>query len=113
MAQVKVTAKSIAALPDGMHRVERGLYVRKRKGRRDCWFFVYQIMGKRKEISIGPLESVTITQARAEADRFRHLIDTGVDPLGAKKERLKSMRERASEILCPWDNRSPPIGCIQ
>ena len=20
---------------------------------------------------------------------------------------------RASEILCPWDNRSPPIGCIQ
>ena len=21
--------------------------------------------------------------------------------------------ERASEILCPWDNRSPPNGCIQ
>ena len=20
---------------------------------------------------------------------------------------------RASEILCPWDNRSPPNGCIQ
>ena len=24
-----------------------------------------------------------------------------------------SVQERASEILCPWDNRSPPIGCIQ
>lgn len=23
------------------------------------------------------------------------------------------LRERASEILCPWDNRSPPNGCIQ
>lgn len=102
MAQVKVTAKSIAALPDGMHRVERGLYVRKRKGRRDCWFFVYQIMGKRKEISIGPLESVTITQARAEADRFRHLIDTGVDPLGAKKERLKSMRDAGGDDDAPY-----------
>ena len=21
--------------------------------------------------------------------------------------------KRASEILCPWDNRSPPNGCIQ
>ena len=21
--------------------------------------------------------------------------------------------QRASEILCPWDNRSPPNGCIQ
>ena len=24
-----------------------------------------------------------------------------------------SWLKRASEILCPWDNRSPPIGCIQ
>lgn len=22
-------------------------------------------------------------------------------------------KRRASEILCPWDNRSPPNGCIQ
>ena len=24
-----------------------------------------------------------------------------------------AIAERASEILCPWDNRSPPNGCIQ
>ena len=24
-----------------------------------------------------------------------------------------SLLKRASEILCPWDNRSPPNGCIQ
>ena len=26
---------------------------------------------------------------------------------------LRYAEERASEILCPWDNRSPPNGCIQ
>lgn len=25
----------------------------------------------------------------------------------------KMIYPRASEILCPWDNRSPPNGCIQ
>ena len=25
----------------------------------------------------------------------------------------RERRARASEILCPWDNRSPPNGCIQ
>lgn len=44
--------------------------------------------------------------------------------LGTALGRLQRMREtqewrvardmpRASEILCPWDNRSPPNGCIQ
>ena len=26
---------------------------------------------------------------------------------------LVASNGRASEILCPWDNRSPPNGCIQ
>lgn len=26
---------------------------------------------------------------------------------------LRELLTRASEILCPWDNRSPPNGCIQ
>ena len=31
-----------------------------------------------------------------------------------KNDKLSLVRfVRASEILCPWDNRSPPNGCIQ
>ena len=32
---------------------------------------------------------------------------------GAQNSALFLNGQRASEILCPWDNRSPPIGCIQ
>lgn len=33
--------------------------------------------------------------------------------LEADPRRYLSYGPRASEILCPWDNRSPPNGCIQ
>jgi len=35
-----------------------------------------------------------------------------VDVIGATG-RKDDVGLRASEILCPWDNRSPPNGCIQ
>ena len=31
----------------------------------------------------------------------------------APSQALQQGLKRASEILCPWDNRSPPNGCIQ
>ncbi len=47
----------------------------------------------------------------AKALGYQNLVRTvndRVDP-----EDLFKSEMRASEILCPWDNRSPPNGCIQ
>lgn len=33
--------------------------------------------------------------------------------LNLLSDRERRTKTRASEILCPWDNRSPPNGCIQ
>lgn len=93
---MKVTAKNINSLPEGMHRVDRGLYVRQREGKRPTFYFVYTILGKRKELSIGPVSGITITQARAKAAEYHHLLETGVDPQAAKKEMLRSMRDAGS-----------------
>lgn len=41
---MKVTAKNINSLPEGMHRVDRGLYVRQREGKRPTFYFVYTIL---------------------------------------------------------------------
>lgn len=90
---MKVTAKNINSLPEGMHRVDRGLYVRCRQGKRPTFYFVYSILGKRKELSVGPVSGFTLTQARAKAAEYHHLLETGVDPQAAKKEKLLSMRD--------------------
>ena len=93
---MKVTAKNINSLPEGMHRVDRCLYVRQREGKRPTFYFVYTILGKRKELSLGPVSVITITQARAKAAEYHHLLETGVDPQAAKKEKLRSMRDAGS-----------------
>ena len=79
-----------------MHRVDRCLYVRQREGKRPTFYFVYTILGKRKELSLGPVSVITITQARAKAAEYHHLLETGVDPQAAKKEKLRSMRDAGS-----------------
>ena len=89
---MKITAKNLKDLPNGLHRIERCLYLRKRDGRSPTWYFIYQVAGKRKDMSMGSLNEVTLTQARAMADEYRHMIDQGIDPLTQKRKRLRSMR---------------------
>lgn len=89
---MKITAKKLNDLENGLHRIERCLYLRKREGRNPCWFFIYQVAGKRKDVSLGTLRDISLTQARAIADEYRHMIDKGIDPLQAKRERKQAMR---------------------
>lgn len=89
---MKITAKKLTELPNGLHRIERSLYLRKRDGRKPCWFFIYQVAGKRKDVSLGALDDISLTQARALADEYRHMIDRGIDPLTQKHERRQAMR---------------------
>ena len=46
----------------------------------------------------------------------REALSDAISVTRASMSRLEgsvNAKGRASEILCPWDNRSPPNGCIQ
>ena len=60
---MKITAKKLTELPNGLHRIERSLYLRKRDGRKPCWFFIYQVAGKRKDVSLGALDDISLKPA--------------------------------------------------
>ena len=49
------------------------------------------------------------------ADFVEDLVKTGAQLVVALADgkAVVFRLQRASEILCPWDNRSPPNGCIQ
>lgn len=44
---------------------------------------------------------------------YRHAVDYFIELVMANWNTHFANLRRASEILCPWDNRSPPNGCIQ
>lgn len=89
---MQVTARNINSLPPGTHYLDRCLYLRKREGRRPTWVFRYAIAGKRKDCDIGPVDSITIPQAKEIAARYRAMIADGIDPIAAKRERRERMK---------------------
>lgn len=73
-------------LAEGIHRIERGLYIRKREGRPTVWLLICSIAGKRKEIRLGLVDEMGISAARLQADKARALIEQGIDPIDHRKE---------------------------
>ncbi|WP_018440980.1 tyrosine-type recombinase/integrase [Trinickia symbiotica] len=56
------------------------------------WIFRYMLARRSREMGLGPLSSVSLAEARAEAARCRKLLSEGIDPIAARK----ADRERAA-----------------
>lgn len=85
----------------------------------------------KRDPDLKQINYTVICDQRSGAIVFSHMFDGAVNDVSSLSDILFSMREagfdldknilvtdrgysrRASEILCPWDNRSPPNGCIQ
>lgn len=55
----------------------------------------------------------TVEVYRHAVDYFIELVMANWNTHFANLSHANDCIRRASEILCPWDNRSPPNGCIQ
>ena len=69
--------------------------------------FNVDVRGTWHEVKLGDIGGVT--QVILMVDIAKCLYVGSFD----KAYLMPEIGERASEILCPWDNRSPPNGCIQ
>lgn len=74
-----ISAKTIPSLPQGVHRYERGLYVRVTKTSRS-WIYKYQLGGKRHELGLGPAIGQPISAVLAKVSAMKALVAQGVDP---------------------------------
>ncbi|MER8399837.1 integrase arm-type DNA-binding domain-containing protein [Mesorhizobium sp. M1348] len=78
MARYKLTAGMVKAakgrIGDG-----GGLWLMPR-GDKQYWVFIYQRHGRRREMGLGPLEAVSLADAREKADEVRKLLHSGKDP---------------------------------
>lgn len=89
------TLKQITKLPVGIHRYEKGVYLRvTEKGR--FWLFKYQIEGKRREIGLGGVDQPAAA-VLAKIEDLRAALRAGIDPKAKVVETRAALRERKRE----------------
>lgn len=96
----KLVAKHLGALPSGMHNDGDGLYLAVRDSGSRAWVFRYRdrITGKLRDKGLGPLRSVSLSEARKLVDALRADLRAGTDPIQAKREAVQAAKlERAKE----------------
>lgn len=93
----RLSARAVAALtakgyyPDG-----GGLYLQISAAGTKSWIFRFMLAGRAREMGLGPLNTVSLAEARAEAERCRKLARDAIDPIEARAaERAKRLAEMA------------------
>ena len=97
---MKPNTKNISALPIGLHRYDRGVYVRVTPTSRS-WILKYQLNGRRREMGLGPAEGQSLSAVMAKVNAARYNIDQGVDPLDSKAENKRVLKEEAKKKSAP------------
>ena len=104
---MKPNTKNISTLPVGLHRYDRGVYIRVTPTSRS-WILKYQLNGRRREMGLGPAEGQPISAVMAKANAARYNIDQGVDPLDIKAEKKCVLKEEAKQKVVPTFGQFAP-----
>ena len=76
----KLTATQAKAAGEGMHSDGGGLFLRVRGSTRS-WVFRFTAEGRKREMGLGAVVSVTLAEARRKAAEARATVSAGHDPI--------------------------------
>lgn len=106
----RLTALKIGKLDAPGHYPDGGnLYFQISETGSRSWIFKFTLRGRSREMGVGPLSSVSLAAARAEATKCRDLLRDGIDPIEARKA---EQRQRALETSGPRLFKAAAAGYI-
>lgn len=89
----KLSALKVQSLTEpGMHNDGGGLWLNVKASGSKSWIFRYRLHGKRRDLGLGSLESVSLKDARELARLARLKVAQGVDPIQDKREQTQAAR---------------------
>ena len=103
----RLSAKGVAALKTaGRHADGAGLYLFVDPSGSKRWIYVFQWLGKRKEMGLGSASVVTLAEAREARDEARKLVSRGINPIEEKRKaappKPRTFGEFADEMVAEW-----------
>ncbi len=96
------TAKVKNAKP-GLHSDGGCLYLQSTVGKegnvRRSWIFRYELDGRRRDMGLGSLDTISLAQARERARQHRERLIDGIDPLEHRKSRQSESNAEAAALM--------------
>jgi integrase len=84
----KLTTKTVNALKvPGYYSDGNGLYLQVSKSITKSWLFISKTDGKKTEIGLGSIDTVTLAEARILAHNHKKTLATGINPLVEKRKK--------------------------
>jgi integrase len=96
------TATQATTAPAGVHGAGSGLYLKKTSGDHDAgsWIYRYRFAGRRREMGLGQLASLSLAEAREAAVDLARAVRKGDDPIEARR-REKEAEANAARAKVP------------
>ena len=96
----RLTARTVSTLTEpGRYGDGRGLWLQVSRARTKSWLFRYMLNGRARQMGLGPVDTVSLAQARDKAVECRKLLLDGIDPIEARRaERDKARLEAARSL---------------
>ena len=88
VAQIKAISKP------GKYADMGGLYLEVSSTLRKTWIFRYMIAGRRREMGLGSLDVVSLSQARARILEVRKILSDGLDPIEVRETERRQVASR-------------------
>lgn len=94
-----LTAKAVLELGPGLHADGDGLYLQVSKAGARSWIFRYQFNRRRRDMGLGSVRDIPITEARNRVRDLRRGLTNGVDPLEARATAEATARAAAASAM--------------
>jgi integrase len=96
----KLTALRVARdLAPGMYADGAGLYLQVTGAGAKSWIYRFSLNGSAREMGLGPLSVVSLSEVRIKAGECRRLRQEGVDPIEARKARRHQVELAAAKRI--------------
>lgn len=95
----KLSALSLSRLKPGRYCDGLGLWLQVSDAGTKAWLFRYTRHGRARQMGLGALHTVSLSEARERARQARQLLLDGVDPIEAKREKRDEAKAATSERM--------------
>ena len=92
-------AGNYSAVDTGLFADGGGLYLQVTESGAKTWIFRFMLAGRRRDMGLGAVHTVSLADARVEAQRCRQLVRDGIDPIETRKAaKLAAKAEKAKAM---------------